>query len=79
MAQTTAERYTTERCYDVTGGTLKLVLQTDHPLTQRELEALVRVAESYLGCFEKLRSEPRTDDEDEAIWELGGEENICAG
>ena len=72
--------HTTERCYDVTGGILKLSLKTDHPLNQTEHEALERVAEHYLGCFERLRRERLGSDEDDrAVYELGGEENVTAG
>jgi hypothetical protein len=72
--------HTAERCYDVDGGVLKVSLKTDHSLTDREYEALDRVAESYLGCFEKLaRTRRERDENDEAIYELGGEENITAG
>jgi hypothetical protein len=73
--------HTTERCYDVTGGVLKLSLKTDHPLNANEYEALDRVAENYLGCFEKLRRDrlDLDDDDDRAVYELGGEENVTAG
>lgn len=71
---------TTERCYDIDGGTLKVVLKTDHPLSPREADALDGVAESYMGCFEKVHRElVAGDDDDRALWELGGVENICAG
>jgi hypothetical protein len=70
----------TDRCYDVTGGVLKLSLKTDHPLTATENEALERVAQQYLGCFEKLRRDRLDlDDDDRAVYELGGEENVTAG
>ncbi len=72
--------YTTERCYDVEGGVLKLFLKTDHPISEREADALDRVAESYLACFDKIKAPRRAfDEDDEAIYELGGEENITAG
>ena len=71
--------HTTERCYDVAGGVLKLSLRTDHSLTPTEYEALDRVAEHYLDCFAKLRRERLDDDDDRALYELGGEENITAG
>ncbi len=72
--------HTAERCYDVDGGALKVSLKTDHPLTRREYDALDKVAESYVRCFETVARAARARDEnDEAIYELGGEENICAG
>lgn len=72
--------HTAERCYEVDGGTLKVSLKTDHPLTRQEYDALDKVAESYVGCFEKVARRARArDDDDEAIYQLGGEENISAG
>jgi hypothetical protein len=72
--------HTADRCYEVSGGVLKVSLKTDHPLTSGEYAALDRVASSYLDCFERIRASawPHTDDDD-AIEALGGEENICAG
>ena len=73
--------HTAERLYDVDGGVLKVVLKLEHPLTDREYEALDRVSESYLGCFEKLsraasaRARPGDQDEEE-LFDL---DNICAG
>ena len=71
--------HTTERCYEVAGGVLKLSLRTDHPLSSNEFEALDRVGEEYLGCFERVRSRRFDDDDDRALYELGGEENVTAG
>ena len=72
--------HTAERCYEVDGGTLKVSLKTDHALTAREYEALDKVAESYVGCFEKVaRAARRREEDDEALYVLGGEEGICAG
>ncbi len=73
--------HTLERVYDVEDGVLKLFLTTDHPIHDREAEALDRVAESYLACLDKVRAGPARfrDEDDEAIYELGGEENITAG
>ncbi len=72
--------HTAERCYDVDGGTLKVSLRTDHPLSRREYDALDKVAGSYVGCFEKVARAARARDEsDDAIYALGGEEDICAG
>ena len=70
---------TTERCYDIEGGTLKVVLKTDHRPSPREYDALDGVAASYLSCFENVHRELAADDDDRALWELGGVENICAG
>ncbi len=72
--------YTAERCYEVDGGTLRVSLKTDHSLTRREYDALDKVAESYVGCFEKLaRPALGRDENDDAIYVLGGEDHICAG
>ena len=72
--------HTAERCYDVDGGTLKVSLKTDHPLTPREYDALDQVAQSYVGGFEKgARAARAHDEDDDVIYQLGGEENICAG
>ena len=71
---------TTERCYDIEGGTLKVVLKMDHRPSERQYEALDEVADSYMSCFEKVHRELMAgDDDDRALWELGGVENICAG
>jgi hypothetical protein len=75
--------FTAERSYDVDGGVLKVSLKTDHALSDREYQALDRVSESYLDCFERLsraardrnQMDLRDQDEDE-IFDL---ENICAG
>ncbi len=72
--------HTAERCYDLDGGRLKVSLSMDQPITAHEYEALDKVAASYVGCFEKVAlAAPASDEIDEAIDELGGEENICAG
>ncbi len=72
--------HTAERSYDVEGGILKVSLKTDHPLSRREYEALDRVSESYLGCFERLSRSARDrnarDQDEEELFDL---ENICAG
>jgi hypothetical protein len=73
--------HTTERTYEVVGGVLKLSLRTDHSLSGREYEALDRVAEHYLECFDKIRRDriDLDDEDDRAVYELGGEENVTAG
>ncbi len=75
--------HTAERCYDVDGGVLKVSLKTDHALTDREYEALDRVSDSYLGCFEKISRSARSralggaqDQDEDEIFDL---DNICAG
>ena len=70
---------TTERCYHLSDGTLKVIVRTGHPLSAREVEALDGVADSYRDCIEAPRFPATVDDDDLALWELGGEENICAG
>jgi hypothetical protein len=75
-----AMSHVAERCYDVDGGTLRVSLKADHSLTRREYDALQKVAESYIGCFERTaRVAPARDEDDDAVYALGGEENICAG
>lgn len=68
----------TKRSYQVSGGSLTLELDTDHPLDASELEALERIA---IACRQYSAEAPRRFAEpfDLAIEELGGEENICAG
>jgi hypothetical protein len=72
--------HTADRCYELDGGRLKVSLSMDHAITAHEYEALDEVAASYFECFEKVSpAAPAGDENDEAIYELGGEENICAG
>jgi hypothetical protein len=69
----------TQQHYEVAGGSLMLVLRTDHALSARERRALDRLA---LACSEYVRAAPAADADDPfdvALDELGGAENICAG
>ena len=77
---------TTQQHYDLPGGTLKVILETDHPLSGLERDDLDRIA---VACAEFAAHRPGThpappgDDParevDEAIWELGGDAHISAG
>jgi hypothetical protein len=69
----------TEQRYRVSGGSLKVSLETDHPLSPRERQALDRIAGSCGGWAAELHDDGPTDPFDEAIAILGGEDNICAG
>ena len=79
-------RLTTQQHYEVPGGTLKVVLTTDHALTAVEREDLDHIADAC-AAFQARESARRPDarvvapalDIDEAIWELGGEQGITAG
>jgi hypothetical protein len=78
---------TTQQHYEVPGGTLNLVLTTDHPLTTVELADLDQIADACAGFQARERSrhpDPGVAtapalEVDEAIWELGGEQGIMAG
>jgi hypothetical protein len=63
---------------DVAGGSLRIQLTTDHPIGHRERAAFERIVDA---CQDYARGHPWSacDDIDEALAELGGEENICAG
>jgi hypothetical protein len=77
---------TTQQHYEVPGGTLKVILQTDHALSGLERDDLDRIA----GACEEFAAHERAahphsapDDParevDEAIWDLGGDAAISAG
>jgi hypothetical protein len=78
---------TTQHHYEVAGGTLKVVLMTDHALTDVERADLDGIAAACAAFQAHERSghpEPGTNalpalEVDEAIWELGGEQGISAG
>ncbi|MEY2532534.1 MAG: hypothetical protein QOF29_444 [bacterium] len=79
---------TTQQHYEVPGGTLKVVLTTDHVLTTVERDELDRVADACVRFQVIQRSEhphPPADgadpagEVDAAIWEMGGEQSIMAG
>jgi hypothetical protein len=79
-------RLTTQQHYEVPGGTLKVVLTTDHALTAVEREDLDHIADAC-AAFQAREGARRPDagvvapalEIDEAIWELGGEQGIMAG
>jgi hypothetical protein len=69
----------TQQRYEVAGGSLTLLLRTDHALSARERQALDRLT---LACSDYAREAPPADGDDPfdlALEELGGAENICAG
>jgi hypothetical protein len=69
----------TQQHYEVAGGSLTLVLRTDHALSARERQALDRLA-SACGDHARAASPADADDPfDVALEELGGADNICAG
>jgi hypothetical protein len=78
---------TTQQRYEVPGGTLRVILETDHPLSaaeRHELDHIADACEAFQARERAARPEPAVDpdparDVDEAIWELGGEEGILAG
>jgi hypothetical protein len=80
---------TTQQHYEVPGGTLKVVLTTDHALTAVERSDLDHIADACAAFqdHEHTRhAEPAAAaaagpalEVDEAIWELGGELEITAG
>jgi hypothetical protein len=75
---------TTQQHYEVPGGTLKVVLTTDHALSAVERADLDHIADACAAfrCHERSRhpdGAARALEVDEAIWELGGEQGITAG
>ena len=69
----------TQQHYEVAGGSLTLLLRTDHALSPGERQALDRLASA---CSDYARAAPPADEDDPfdvALEELGGAENICAG
>ena len=72
MSHVTVERLT------VAGGSLRVELTTDHALGHRERVSLERIIDACQD-YARLHPSPPHDDIDDAIAELGGEENICAG
>ena len=78
---------TTQQHYDVPGGTLKVVLTTDHALTSVERADLDHIAvacaafqaHDRAGHGDPAASLTGALEVDEAIWELGGDEGISAG
>jgi hypothetical protein len=78
---------TTQQHYEVPGGSLKVVLTTDHTLTAVERADLDQIADACAafqthdrsGHPERGASVVPALEVDEAIWELGGEQGITAG
>jgi hypothetical protein len=79
---------TTQQHYEVPGGTLKVILTTDHMLSEVEREELDHIAEVCLEfqehqrsghLHEMIRAGAAAEEVDEALWELGGEGEISAG
>jgi hypothetical protein len=76
---------TTQQHYEVPGGTLKVVLTTDHALSVVERADLDHIADACAAFQARSRhTEPAAAvapalEVDEAIWELGGEQGITAG
>ena len=68
---------TTQQHYDVPGGTLKIVLTTDHALTSVERADLDHIA-AACAAFHLEVAAPALE-VDEAIWELGGDQDITTG
>jgi hypothetical protein len=70
--------HVTVEVLDVDGGSLRIQLTTDHALGHRERAAFERIVDA---CQDYASCHPWStcDDIDEALAELGGEENICAG
>ena len=80
-------RLTTQQHYEVPGGTLKVVLTTERALTALEREDLDHIAVACAAFQAHERTGHRdlaaaaapAGEVDEAIWELGGEQEITAG
>jgi hypothetical protein len=79
---------TTQQHYEVPGGTLKVILTTDHALSEAERFELDHIAEACLEfqdrrhsghLHEIIRAGAAAEEVDEALWELGGEGEISAG
>jgi hypothetical protein len=72
---------TTQQHYELPGGTLKVLLVTDHALTtaeQADLEELAAACRAFCA-HHRVMPAPAADDIDEALWALGGEEAVTAG
>ena len=78
---------TTQQHYEVPGGTLKVILTTDHALSAAEREELDNIADAcqafqahdQLGHVAPAALADAAAEVDEAIWELGGDQGIMAG
>ena len=70
--------HVTVELLDVDGGCLRIQLTTDHALGHRERAAFERIVDACQD-YSRTHQSSAYDDMDEALAELGGEENICAG
>jgi hypothetical protein len=78
---------TTQQHYEVPGGTLKVVLTTDHALgsvERADLDQIAAACAAFQAHERTGHADPATGltpalEVDEAIWELGGEQDISAG
>jgi hypothetical protein len=70
--------HVTQQHYEVAGGSLTLVLRTDHALSAHERQALDRLAVAW-GNYTAAPAADADDPFDVALEELGGADNICAG
>jgi hypothetical protein len=78
---------TTQQHYEVPGGTLRVILTTDHTLSTAERDELDQIADACQSFAAHDRTPRRAPapvadpavEVDEAIWELGGDQEIMAG
>ena len=79
---------TTQRHYEVSGGTLTVILTTDHALTTSERVELDRIDEACQAFRDHVAgilhpadagAEDPGREVDDAIWALGGDADIMAG
>jgi hypothetical protein len=79
---------TTQRHYEVPGGTLKVILTTDHALSTSERVEFDRIddaCEAFRDHVARLlhpaavAGEDPGREVDDAIWALGGDADIMAG
>jgi hypothetical protein len=78
---------TTQQHYEVPGGTLRVILTTDHALSaaeRMELDQIADACQSFGAQGRAVRPAPAlaadpAAEVDEAIWELGGDQEIMAG
>jgi hypothetical protein len=75
---------TTQQRYEVPGGTLRVILTTDHTLSASERAELDQIAHACQAFQDHGRgglaaAVDAAAEVDQAIWELGGDEGIVAG
>lgn len=79
---------TTQRHYEVPGGTLKVILTTDHALSTSERVEFDRIDEACEAFRDHVArilhpaaagAEDPAGEVDDAIWALGGDADIMAG